>query len=51
MRFCCARDAYFAEYQADLDRQEGASRPTPALLRFRRLMAERVAGRQAPGEP
>lgn len=33
-------DAYVAEYRADLDRQEAASPPSPALLRIRRQMAE-----------
>jgi uncharacterized protein (DUF433 family) len=43
-------DAYVAEYRADLDRQEAASQPSPALLRIRRLMAERAASSQTPGE-
>ena len=44
-------DAYVAEYRADLQRQEAASQPSPALLRIRRLIAERAADRRSPGEP
>lgn len=36
-------DAYVADYRADLNRQETASVPSPAVLRIRRLMAERAA--------
>ena len=36
-------DRYVAEYRADLDRQETNSVPNPAVLRIRRLMAERAA--------
>jgi uncharacterized protein (DUF433 family) len=34
-------DAYVSEYQADLDRQEAAAVPSPALLRIRALMEAR----------
>jgi uncharacterized protein (DUF433 family) len=40
-------DAYIAEYRADLDRQETAAVPSPAALRIRRLLAERVASGQS----
>ena len=40
-------DAYVAEYRADLERQESASNPSSALLRTRRLMAERAASGQS----
>jgi uncharacterized protein (DUF433 family) len=43
-------DAYVAEYRAELDRQEAASPPSPAVLRIRRRMAERAAQGRAPGE-
>jgi uncharacterized protein (DUF433 family) len=36
-------DAYVATYRADLDRQETTSVPSPAVLRIRRLMAEKAA--------
>jgi uncharacterized protein (DUF433 family) len=42
-------DAYVAEYRADLDRQEVAAEPSPAVLRVRRLMAERAANGRTPG--
>ena|SRR5271163_2426752 len=42
-------DAYAAEYGADLDHQEVASRPSPAVLQVRRLIAERAASGRAPG--
>src|SRR5579883_1112333 len=35
-------DAYVAEYRADLDRQEAASHPSPAVVRIRRRVAERM---------
>jgi uncharacterized protein (DUF433 family) len=35
-------DAYVAEYQADLDRQEAAFLPSPAVLRIRSRIAERA---------
>ncbi len=40
-------DTYVAEYRADLERQESASNPSPALLRIRRLIAERAASGQS----
>jgi hypothetical protein len=43
-------DAYVAEYRADLDRQEAASEPGPAVLRIRRRMAERTAQGRSLGE-
>jgi uncharacterized protein (DUF433 family) len=43
-------DAYVAEYQAELDRQEAASESNAALLRVRRLMAERTTSAQSHGE-
>ncbi len=35
-------DAYVAEYRSDLQRQEEASAPSPAVLRIRRRIAERT---------
>jgi uncharacterized protein (DUF433 family) len=43
-------EAYVSEYRAELDRQEAAAQPSPAVLRIRRLMAERAAHGRAPGE-
>jgi hypothetical protein len=43
-------DAYVAEYRADLDRQEAASEPSPAVLRIRRRMAEKAAPDRLLGE-
>jgi uncharacterized protein (DUF433 family) len=42
-------DTYVTDYRADLDPQEVAPGPSPAVLRVRRLMAERAANGQAPG--
>jgi uncharacterized protein (DUF433 family) len=36
-------DPYVADYQAELDRQYAAYRPSPAALRIERLVAEREA--------
>jgi uncharacterized protein (DUF433 family) len=40
-------DAYVTGYRADLERQETASLPSPAVLRIRRLIAERAASGQS----
>jgi uncharacterized protein (DUF433 family) len=36
-------DCYVAEFRADLDHQEFAGQSSPAVLRIRRLIAERAA--------
>ncbi|HKI21011.1 MAG TPA: hypothetical protein VKA15_24170 [Isosphaeraceae bacterium] len=43
-------DAYFAEYRADLDRQEGGSQPSPGVLRIRHRVAERATDGRSPGD-
>ncbi len=43
-------DTYVAVYRADLDRQEAASEPSPAVLRIRRRIAERATAARSPGE-
>ena len=43
-------DAYVAQYQADLDSQEAASEPSPAALRVRRRMAERMTRGRSLGD-
>jgi hypothetical protein len=43
-------DAYVADYQATLDRQEAAVEPSPAQIRIRRLMAERAAIQRSKAE-
>jgi uncharacterized protein (DUF433 family) len=43
-------DAYVADYRADLDRQETASAPNPAVLRIRRLMAGTAGSSQSPAD-
>jgi uncharacterized protein (DUF433 family) len=37
-------DRYVADYRAELDRQEAAHPPSPALLRIRQLLREREQG-------
>ncbi len=44
-------DADVAEYRDDLDHQELAYAPSPAVLRIRRLLAERAATTGASGGP
>jgi uncharacterized protein (DUF433 family) len=39
-------DRYVADYQAELDRQEAAHPPSPALLRIRELIKAKQAGGQ-----
>ncbi len=43
-------DAYVAEYRADLDRQEAASEPSPAVFRIRQRIAEKAAPGRSRGE-
>jgi len=43
-------DSYVAEYRADLDRQEAASEPSPAVLRIRGRPGEKTTGGRSIGE-
>jgi uncharacterized protein (DUF433 family) len=43
-------EAYVDSYRTELDRQEAASRPSPAVLRIRRLMDENTGHSRAPSE-
>jgi uncharacterized protein (DUF433 family) len=43
-------EAYVEAYRTELDRQETASQPSPAVLRIRRLIAERASQGRSPSE-